>query len=604
MERLIYDQKRTHSCGALTKTNEDEEVVLMGWVQNRRDHGGCVFIDLRDRDGLTQIVFDPTVDATAHEKAGQLRPEWVMGVRGKVRSRGGNTNPRLSTGEIEVAALHLEIFSQAKTPPFQIEDEIDTSEEVRLKYRYLDLRRGPLQRNLRLRHHFNQIVRNTLTDHGFLELETPYLIKSTPEGARDYVVPSRVHAGKFFALPQSPQIFKQLFMVSGYDRYFQIVRCFRDEDLRAERQPEFTQVDLEMSFVAPEDVQLIVETTLARVWKELKGIDVPTPFLRIPYDEAMDRYGVDAPDLRYDLELVKLNDLVIESGFKVFADVASKGGLVKAINLKGCGDMSRKDLDGLTDFVKVYGAKGLAWVKVKEGGEWQSPIAKFFTDTERAAIAERLGLETDDVAVFVADSAKVTNASLGNLRKHVAKERGLYDADQYEFCWVTDFPLFEQDDDSGRYVSAHHPFTAPHPEHIEALSDRPETVKALAYDAVLNGVEIGGGSIRIHDHDVQEKVFRALGIEEEEANEKFGFLLSALEYGAPPHGGLALGVDRLIMLLCNTPSIRDVIAFPKTQKQTDQMLDAPSAIDFDQMHELHIKTLAPAMTESASAEDD
>ena len=604
MERLIYDQKRTHSCGALTKTNENEEVVLMGWVQNRRDHGGCVFIDLRDRDGLTQIVFDPTVDATAHEKAGQLRSEWVMGVRGTVRSRGGNTNPRLSTGDIEVAALHLEIFSQAKTPPFQIEDDIDTSEEVRLKYRYLDLRRGPLQRNLRLRHHFNQIVRNTLTDHGFLELETPYLIKSTPEGARDYVVPSRVHAGKFFALPQSPQIFKQLFMVSGYDRYFQIVRCFRDEDLRAERQPEFTQVDLEMSFVAPEDVQLIVETTLARVWKELKGIEIPTPFRRIPYDESMDRYGVDAPDLRYGLELVKLNDLVVESGFKVFADVASKGGLVKAINLKGCGDMSRKDLDGLTEFVKVYGAKGLAWVKVKEGGEWQSPIAKFFTDAERAAIAERLGLETNDVAVFVADSAKVTNAALGNLRKHVAKERGLYEADQYEFCWVTDFPLFEQDDESGRYVSAHHPFTAPHPDHIGALSDRPETVKALAYDAVLNGVEIGGGSIRIHDHDVQEKVFRALGIDEEEANEKFGFLLSALEYGAPPHGGLALGVDRLIMLLCNTPSIRDVIAFPKTQKQTDQMLDAPSAIDFDQMHELHIKTVAPVTTDSAAAEED
>ena len=604
MARLIYDQKRTHSCGALNKANDGEEVVLMGWVQNRRDHGGCVFIDLRDRDGLTQIVFDPTIDSGAHEKAGQLRSEWVMGVRGKVRSRGGNTNPRLATGEIEIAALDLEIFSQAKTPPFQIEDDIDTSEEVRLKYRYLDLRRGPLQKNLMLRHKFNQIVRNTLTDGGFLELETPYLIKSTPEGARDYVVPSRVHPGKFFALPQSPQIFKQLFMVSGYDRYFQIVRCFRDEDLRAERQPEFTQVDLEMSFVAPEDVQDIVEKILARVWKELKGIEIPVPFRRIPYDESMDRYGVDAPDLRFGLELIRLNDLVVESGFKVFADVAKKGGLVKAINLKGCGDMSRKDLDGLTEFVKVYGAKGLAWVKVKEGGEWQSPIAKFFSDDERAAIAERLNLEVNDVAVFVADSAKVTNAALGNLRKHVAKERELYKPDQYEFCWVTDFPLFERDDESGRYVSAHHPFTAPNPDHLDALVDSPENVKALAYDAVLNGVEIGGGSIRIHDHDIQEKVFRALGIDETEADEKFGFLLSALEYGAPPHGGLALGVDRLIMLLCNTPSIRDVIAFPKTQKQTDQMLDAPSAIDFEQMHELHIKTAVPAAEEADTQKEE
>ncbi|MEC9465095.1 MAG: aspartate--tRNA ligase [Myxococcota bacterium] len=603
MERLIHDIKRSHRCGDLRGTDDGAEVVLMGWVQNRRDHGGCVFIDLRDREGLTQIVFDPQVDAVAHEAAGALRSEWVLGIRGKVRSRGGNINPRLATGEIEVAATQLEIFSESPTPPFQIEDNIDTSEEVRLKYRYLDLRRPALQQNFITRHRFNQLVRRSLDDQGFLELETPFLIKSTPEGARDYVVPSRVHPSKFFALPQSPQIFKQLFMVSGFDRYFQIVRCFRDEDLRAERQPEFTQVDVEMSFCSPDDVLAVIEGMLVKVFKELKGLDVPVPFQRITYDDAMARFGVDAPDLRYGLELVDVGEIVEGSGFKVFADVVKGGGLVKGINLTGLGEFSRKDLDELTDFVKIYGAKGMAWVKIKEGGEWQSPIAKFFSDEERAAMMDAMKLNVGDVAVFVADSPKVTHAALGNLRKHVAKLRGLAKSDEYEFCWVTDFPLFELDEDTGRHVAAHHPFTSPLPEDRDRLLTDPTSVKAQAYDCVLNGIEIGGGSIRIHDSELQADMFKALGIDEEEAQAKFGFLMDALQYGAPPHGGLALGVDRILMLLCETSSIRDVIAFPKTQKQTDLMLDAPSQIDFEQLHELHIKTMAvkPADEKASSA---
>jgi aspartyl-tRNA synthetase len=591
--RFIHDLKRTHMCGELRASDNESEVVLMGWVQNRRDHGGCVFIDLRDRDGLTQIVFDPQIDPVAHEKAGVLRSEWVLAVRGTVRDRGGNVNPRLDTGTIEVAALEVEVFASSPTPPFQIEDGIDTSEEVRFKYRYLDLRRPELQKNFMTRHRFNQLVRRSLDEQGFLELETPYLIKSTPEGARDYVVPSRVHAGKFFALPQSPQIFKQLFMVSGYDRYFQICRCFRDEDLRAERQPEFTQVDLEMSFCSPEDVQEVVEQMLAMIFRELKGVEVPLPFKRIPYDESMDRYGVDAPDIRFGLELINLGEIVKDSDFKVFADVAKRGGLVKGINLTGVGEFSRKELDSLTEFVKVYGAKGLAWVKIKEDGSWQSPIAKFFSDEKKAAVVDAMKLGVGDVAVFVADTAKITNAALGNLRKHVAKERGIVKTNEYAFCWVTDFPLMEHDEESGRFVAAHHPFTAPRVEERELLKTDPGNVKAQAYDVVLNGVEIGGGSIRIHEQALQQDMFAALGVDEHEQQEKFGFLLDALQYGAPPHGGLALGVDRILMLLCETASIRDVIAFPKTQKQTDLMLESPSVLDFKQMHELHIKTAQP-----------
>ncbi len=594
MTRFIYDLKRTHRAGSLRDTDIGKEVILMGWVQNRRDHGGAIFIDLRDREGVTQIVFDQSIDPKAHEIASQLRSEWCFAVRGKVRSRGGNVNPKLATGAIEVAANLLEIFTRAKTPPFPLDDHADqTAEETRLQYRYLDLRRTPLQRNLQMRSKFNQIVRRTLDEEGFLELETPFLIKSTPEGARDYVVPSRVNPGQFFALPQSPQLFKQLFMVAGYDRYFQIARCFRDEDLRAERQPEFTQVDIEMSFCEPADVQNVVEKLLARTWKELLGVELKLPFERISYKDAMDRFGVDAPDLRYGLELREVSDLVRESGFKVFADVTRAGGIVKAINISGLGDLSRSELDALTDVVKIYGAKGLAWAKVKEDGEWQSPIAKFFSDAERKAIAERLALKPGDIAAFVADKKTVVNAALGNLRKHLAKTKNLIDKATHRFCWVTDFPLFEYNDEDKRWYAAHHPFTSPRPEDREKLLTDQGNVKALAYDIVLNGIEIGGGSIRIFDHGLQSDLFRALGIEEEEQRQKFGFLLDAFQYGPPPHGGLALGVDRIMMLICGTDSIRDVIAFPKTQKQTDLMLNAPSELAEAQLKELMIKTVVP-----------
>jgi aspartyl-tRNA synthetase len=577
----------------LRESDIGSEVVLMGWVHSRRNHGQCIFIDLRDRDGIAQVVFDPQDDAEAHRLAGELRGEWVVGVVGKVRSRGGNVNPRLPTGAIEVSATSLEVFSRAKTPPFSIEDDIDTSEELRLTYRYLDLRRPVLQKNFVLRHRFNQLARRALDEAGFLELETPTLINSTPEGARDYVVPSRVHPGKFFALPQSPQLFKQLLMVAGYDRYFQIARCFRDEDLRAERQPEFTQVDLEMSFCAPDDVQNVTEKLLSRVWKELAGVEMQLPLQRISYDESMARFGVDAPDLRYGLELVEVSDLVKASGFKVFADTVERGGIVKAIRLTGLGDFSRKDLDDFAEFTKVFGAKGLAWVKVKEGGEWQSPIAKFFDAAAQKSLGERLALQPGDTAVFVADDKRVVNAALGNLRKHVAKLRGAIPSGLFKFCWVTDFPLFELDPETKRYSAAHHPFTSPRPEDCDKLLTDPGAVKALAYDIVLNGIEIGGGSIRIHDSGVQQKVFEAIGIGPEEQKRKFGYLLDALQFGAPPHGGLALGVDRVMMILCGTPSIRDVIAFPKTQKQVDLMLNAPTPLDQAQLDELGLRVAPP-----------
>jgi aspartyl-tRNA synthetase len=588
MERLIYDRKRTHDCGQLREEHVGDDVVLMGWVQNRRDHGGCVFIDLRDREGVTQVVFDPSDNPDAHKLSGDLRSEWVIGLCGKVRGRGDNANPRLATGKIEVAAYRLEIFSKAKTPPFMIDDSVDTAEDVRLRHRYLDLRRPSLQKIFVMRHKFNQIVRRTLDEFGFLELETPYLIKSTPEGARDYVVPSRVQPGKFFALPQSPQLFKQLFMIAGFDKYFQIVRCFRDEDLRAERQPEFTQIDMEMSFCSPLDVQEVVEEILVRAWKQLLHVDLPRPFMRIPYDESMARFGVDAPDLRFGLELKDLTGAVKDSSFKVFADVVAGGGVVKGINLRGVGELSRKDLDDYAAFAAIYGAKGLAWVRLKEG-EWQSPIAKFLSDDEKTAIAQKLDLQVGDVAVFVADKPHITNPALGNLRKHIAKQRKLFDEKEFRFCWVTDFPLFEYDHDTKRYNAAHHPFTAPVVEHRDMMLSDPGRVKAQAYDVVLNGIELGGGSIRIFDSALQQDMFKALGMTQESAERKFGFFMEALQYGTPPHGGLALGVDRIMMLMCGTTSIRDVIAFPKTQKQADLMLDAPSQIDAEQMLELQLK---------------
>lgn len=591
--RLIYEHKRSHRCGDLREGHIGDEVVLMGWVHARRDHGACVFIDLRDREGFVQVVFDAEIDAATLEVATTLRNEFVVGVRGKVRSRGANVNAKIPTGAVEVVASTLEVFSRAKPLPFPIADELDAQEETRLRYRYLDLRRPTLQRNLIMRHRFNQIVRRTLDEQGFLELETPFLIKSTPEGARDYVVPSRVHPGSFFALPQSPQLFKQLFMIAGYDRYFQIVRCFRDEDLRAERQPEFTQVDIEMSFVAPEDVQGVIEHMLAKVWKELAGQSLQVPFARMGYDEALARFGVDAPDLRFGLELRDVSELVQQCGFKVFADAVNEGGKVKGINLRDAGDFSRKDLDELGELVKTYGAKGLAWAKVKEDGSWQSPIAKFFSAQEQEALGKVLDLRPGDTAVFVADRAWVVHAALGNLRKHVARQRKLTRADDYRFVWVTDFPQFEWDETTKRFYAAHHPFTSPKPEDRSKLLSDPGAVRAQAYDIVLNGVEIGGGSIRIHDSELQSDMFRALGIGVEEAEAKFGFLLKALQFGAPPHGGLALGVDRILMLLAGTDSIRDVIAFPKTQKQSDLMLEAPAPLDDAQLSELSIQALKP-----------
>jgi aspartyl-tRNA synthetase len=589
LSRFIYDLKRTHYAGSLDESLIGQDVVLMGWVNNRRDHGGCIFIDLRDREGIVQVMFDPKVDGAAHTLAGELRGEFVVAIAGKVLSRGGNVNPRLKTGMLEVAAGRLEIFSRAKTPPFPIEDDIDTSEEVRLTYRYLDLRRPNLQKNLMARHRFNQITRTVLDSRGFLELETPFLIKSTPEGARDYVVPSRVHPGQFFALPQSPQLFKQLFMVSGFDRYFQITRCFRDEDLRAERQPEFTQVDVEMSFCSPQDVQDVTEEILTQVWQELVPSPAPISFARITWDEAMNTYGSDAPDIRFGLKLQDLSSVFAQSGFKVFADVLAHKGMIKAIALGELGELSRKALDDAGEVARRHGANGLAWAKIKADGTWQSPIAKFLSDQEREAVTALLQLKPGQTVVFVADQPHVVHAALGAVRKHFSKVHALVPANTHAFVWVTDFPLFEWHAEKQIWTSAHHPFTAPYPQDAQYLTSDPGRVRAQAYDITLNGVEIGGGSIRIHDRGEQEAVFAALGIGQKEAQDKFGFLLDALGYGAPPHGGVALGVDRICMQICGTPSIRDVIAFPKTQKQTDLMLNAPAPIDPAQLQELALR---------------
>jgi aspartyl-tRNA synthetase len=585
MGKFIFDHARTHRCGSLRESDIGTEVVLMGWVQNRRDHGGCIFIDLRDREGWTQVVFDPQVAGTAHATAGALRPEWVFAVQGTVRGRGDNVNAKLATGAIEVAATAVEILNPAETPPFPLDPSIDTAEETRLKYRFLDLRRAPLQRALQMRHRFNQITRRVLDRHGFLELETPFLVKSTPEGARDYVVPSRVHPGQFYALPQSPQIFKQLFMVSGFDRYFQIARCFRDEDLRADRQPEFTQIDLELSFCAPRDIYAVTEDLLRTLWQELLGVAIATPFRRIPYAEAMARYGVDKPDLRFGLELANITDIAAHCGFKVFQSAAATNGLVMGIAVPGGGALSRRELDGLAEFAAIYGAKGLAWAKVQEGGAWQSPIAKFLGEGEQHAINDRMRAAAGDVVLFVADKPAITHAALGNLRGRLAESMNLVPAVPYAFCWIEDFPLVEWNEDDRRYYAVHHPFTAPLPEDEHDLA----TARAAAYDVVLNGVEIGGGSLRIHRSELQQRLFALLGMDADEAEARFGFLLRALRYGAPPHGGIALGADRLLMLLTGATSIRDVIAFPKTQKQSDLMMDAPSPLPAAQLAELKLR---------------
>ncbi|MGD9848990.1 MAG: aspartate--tRNA ligase [Desulfuromonas sp.] len=589
MHDTLGTWKRSHYCGELTSAHIGQQVCLMGWVQRRRDHGGLIFIDLRDREGITQLALDPDRDPQAHSKADRVRSEYVIAVIGTVSARPeGTVNPKMKTGEIEIEVAQLKILNSAKTPPFGLDEYTEVAENIRLKHRYLDLRRPALQKNLMLRHRVARTVRTYLDAQGFLEIETPVLTKSTPEGARDYLVPSRVNGGCFFALPQSPQLFKQLLMVSGYDRYCQIVKCFRDEDLRADRQPEFTQIDCEMSFVDADDVITTMENMIAQVFRDCLGVEVTTPMARMTYAEAMTRFGVDNPDLRFGLELIELTDLVANCGFKVFAEVAANGGLVKAINVKGGAGFSRKDLDELTDFVKIYGAKGLAWVKITEEG-WQSPIAKFFTPTELDALGQRLAAAQGDLLLFVADNPRITNEALGRLRGHLGQRLGLAAKDDYRFVWVTDFPLLEWDEENQRHAAVHHPFTAPRDQDLPLLDSNPAAACAKAYDLVLNGSEIGGGSIRIHDQAIQSKMFALLGIGEEEAREKFGFLLDALEYGAPPHGGLAFGLDRLVMILTGSDSIRDVIAFPKTQKATCLLSGAPGEVDEKQLQELSIR---------------
>lgn len=590
---MLEKMRRTHNCCELGRGDAGREVVLMGWVQRRRDHGGVIFVDLRDREGITQVVFNPDFNKEVHEKAHAIRSEFVIGITGTVEKRPeGMTNPNLKTGEIEVFATELKILNPANTPPFLIEDTVDVSENVRLKYRHIDLRRPNIQKNLILRHRAAASVRQYLNGLGFIDIETPVLTKSTPEGARDYLVPSRVNPGMFYALPQSPQLFKQLLMISGFDKYYQIVRCFRDEDLRADRQPEFTQIDLEMSFVGEEDVMGIAEGMINNIFKEVLDKNIEIPFERLSYADAIDRFGLDKPDLRFGLELKDISDIVKTSGFKVFAGVVEKGGIVKVLNAKGCFEFSRKEIDDLTEFAAVYKAKGLAWVKVKEDG-WQSPIAKFFTDDEKEKLAKRIDMETGDLVFFVADQPKIVNDALGHLRNHLAGRLNLVDENEFRFLWVTQFPMMEYDENEKRYQAMHHPFTAPFEEDYDLLEKNPLAVRSRAYDLVLNGSEIGGGSIRIHQKELQEKVFAALGMSPESYNEKFGFLLSALDSGAPPHGGIAFGFDRLVMMLCGGSSIRDVIAFPKTQKASCLLTNAPSETSRAQLDELclRIKTV-------------
>ncbi len=587
--------KRTHDCGTLSESHIGNDVVLMGWVLRRRDHGGVIFVDLRDREGITQVVFDPQIHEPSHEKAQRLRSEYCIAVKGKVRRRPeGMENPKLKTGFIEVAVNELRILNTSKTPPFPLDEEGAVSESLRLKYRYMDLRRPWMLEGLRLRHKVCQQMRSFLNSEGFIEVETPVLTKSTPEGARDYLVPSRVNPGNFYALPQSPQLYKQILMVGGIERYYQIARCFRDEDLRADRQPEFTQLDLEMSFVEEEDVMELMEGLIAHLFSDCLGVDLKTPFKRMTYDYAMDHYGTDRPDIRFNMEFVDITDVAKGCGLKVFKQAAESGGVVKVINAKGMAGLSRKELDDLTNFAIDLGAKGLAWVKIKDDGSWQSPIQKFFTDGEKVQIAERAGAEPGDCLFFGADQRDVVFKVLSEVRLRLGAMAGLIKDGHYSFVWITDFPLLEYGEDEGRLTSMHHPFTSPKEKDLDLLESDPLKVRSRAYDLVLNGVEIGGGSIRIHTKELQERLFKALSIGEEEAREKFGFLLEALEYGAPPHGGIAFGLDRLVMLMGGRESIRDVIAFPKTQKAQCLMTGAPSNVSMEQLAELYLRIIKEA----------
>ncbi|GAA0354730.1 aspartate--tRNA ligase [Bacillus horti] len=581
---------RTHHCGILRKEHIGQEVQLNGWVNKRRDLGGLIFIDLRDRSGLVQIVFHPE-HAQALELAEKVRNEYVLAIKGQVVARAeGTVNSKMGTGDIEVNVTEIEVINASKGLPFMIQDDIEVDESIRLKYRYLDLRRPEMQQTIMLRHKAYKVVRDFLDEHQFLEVETPFLTKSTPEGARDYLVPSRVHHGEFYALPQSPQLFKQLLMVGGFERYFQIARCFRDEDLRADRQPEFTQIDIETAFMSLEEIQSLVEQMMAELVEKTIGVKVSLPIERMSYAEAMEKYGSDKPDLRFSMELVDISELVQDSSFKVFSGAVANGGQVKAIVAKGCAHYSRKDVDQLGEYVGRYGAKGLAWLALKEG-EVKGSIAKFFEGDQLEQLKKALHAEEGDLLLFVADSKSVVASALGALRLKLGKDLGLINENEYKFAWITEFPMFEYDEEAGRYVAAHHPFTMPLEEDIHLFETDPSSMRAQAYDLVLNGYELSSGSMRIYKREIQEKVFKALGLSEEEAKEKFGFLLEAFEYGTPPHGGLALGFDRIIMLLAKRTNLRETIAFPKTASATDVLTDAPGAVDDKQLKELNLQIL-------------
>jgi aspartyl-tRNA synthetase len=587
----LGDWKRSHDCGSLRRDDAGKEALIMGWVNSRRDLGNLIFIDLRDRGGITQIVFDPQVNEEAHNKAHILRNEWVIAVKGKVSPRlEGQENPDMSTGEIEVQVRELKILNKTDVPPFQVDGAVDASETLRLKYRYLELRRNKVFQNFKRRHLIAACIRRYLDGNGFIEVETPFLTKSTPEGARDYLVPSRINKGMFYALPQSPQLFKQLLMVAGFDKYYQIVRCFRDEDLRADRQPEFTQVDLEMSFTDEEGVMNIFEGMMKVLFKEIMEKDISTPIPRLEYREAMDRFGTDKPDIRFGMELREITDLVAGSDFMVFKNTIRDGGVVKAVSIEKGSSFTRKVMDELSQSVNKWGAKGLSWVKVMDDG-WQSSMSKYIGDKEKEAINHRMGAVTGDLILIISDRPEIANRVLGMLRQDVARRLDVINKDEYAFVWITRFPLLEYNETEGRLDAVHHPFTSPLEEDIRLLKDDPEKVRARSYDLVLNGVEIGGGSIRIHNISIQEEIFNILGISKEEADQRFGFFLEALRYGAPPHGGMALGFDRLVAVMSGVESLRDVIAFPKTTSATCLLTDAPARVDDAQLRELSIQLL-------------